>query len=1388
MPMQERRYPWERFWYERGKEPSLWDDGFLLGPEDENAAWSNPDAQSLQDLADRRCLVLLGEPGMGKSVEICKEHLRLSAVLQASRDLALHFDLKDFTESQITPELFGCAEVQAWRAGDHRLFLFLDSLDEGILSIGNLAHVLARKLNELTDSQRERLHLRVGCRDRDWPPPFEEALRRLWPAQQGDDRPVRVCHLAPLRKKDVRLAGEAVAVDAGAFLDEVIQKDLSAFANRPLTLDFLLGYPLQDEPIPDSRERIFNDGCMHLCRERSDLHRRSGRLEPSERLRVAGRVAAAMFFSGRTAVWRAREGQASQKDDLLTSDVVDAPESMPLDSMPVTKPDIEETLGTALFASRGTDRVSWSHQSYGEFLAAWYLRSRGMNVGQVMGLISHPEAPDHKLVPQLQEVAAWLATMVDGVFDRILEVEPEVLLGSDVAPADCGRRRRLATRVLQLIEDGDLNDGYWGFAAYRKLRYPGIADEIRPHLLSRGHSRMRHTAIWVAAACSLAELQDDLVAVALDPSDDYNTRWRAVWALNHIADAETRPRLSPLALAKPDQYPDDQLQSYALQALWPKHMSTAGVLEALKQNAPGQFLHYMARKLSTDDFPLVLSWLAEHDHLRRRGDLAEFTDEVLVRALDLLGVSTIREPVARIVVSSLRTDSRVLDSLLVTEAEKALHSDPGRRRNLLSALFPLLDDPGSDVWRLCSGTPQLAVPEDVPWLIQQFGSTRDATTRNMIAGLIDHLVLSYANPLGYQAVLEACESDPELAVVFGSRVVRQVPLDSPQVRRAQYREYRQQVWRKRAEARRPPRIDPAREIPRLLCLAETVGLDAYVELTHILAREPNGGPAKDFFCPDLTVSPGWLAGDPPTRERILRASEVFARQFQPTVLDLLARGIAYDEIAGYKALRLLLAHGSSALAQLSAAQWARWAPIVLRYPASGEVDEPKAHQLATMAYAGAAEAALHALSRILRGEGSAEHTDLVAVERLSDCWDDALTNTVLAEASRPDFGAEALQRLIETLLTLGAEQAGTFAESLLSLPEGADDVVRARAAAAAAALMNHGGPGKWQAIQPALFADRALGVQAISRAVPHVHAHAPPFIQHLGPAELAELYIWLHEQLPDERNPFDPIPKAKRAVLEALVRAGTWAACDQMRRIAERFPGELWRKWQVQNAEETARRASWPRPSPAHVLDLTRSTDKHLVRSGRELLDAIIHSLARFEDTLQAKAAVNRLWNDRPRTPKDEKALAREVAWHLRGDLQSRGLVTGCEVEVRPGQRTDVHVEAVTRVAGSSGYATITAIIETKGSWHPDVATGMRWQLVDRYMAQNNCNFGIYLVGHFTCDRWEPGEDRSEQQRKKRSQRHSLDGLRAMLEGQAQELSTAGRDVRALVLDCSRRS
>jgi hypothetical protein len=82
----------------------------------------------------------------------------------------------------------------------------------------------------------------------------------------------------------------------------------------------------------------------------------------------------------------------------------------------------------------------------------------------------------------------------------------------------------------------------------------------------------------------------------------------------------------------------------------------------------------------------------------------------------------------------------------------------------------------------------------------------------------------------------------------------------------------------------------------------------------------------------------------------------------------------------------------------------------------------------------------------------------------------------------------------------------------------------------------------------------------------------------------------------------------------------------------------------------------------------------------------------------------------------------------------------------------------------------------------------MRWQLVDRYMAQNNCNFGIYLVGHFTCDRWEPGEDRSEQQRKKRSQRHSLDGLRAMLEGQAQELSTAGRDVRALVLDCSRRS
>jgi hypothetical protein len=93
--------------------------------------------------------------------------------------------------------------------------------------------------------------------------------------------------------------------------------------------------------------------------------------------------------------------------------------------------------------------MGWSHQTYAQFLAAWYLVRHRMTLAQMMSLVVHPGDPGKKLVPQLHETVAWLAGMVPDIFTTIIVAEPEVLLRSDVATADEKDRAKLVeNRVL----------------------------------------------------------------------------------------------------------------------------------------------------------------------------------------------------------------------------------------------------------------------------------------------------------------------------------------------------------------------------------------------------------------------------------------------------------------------------------------------------------------------------------------------------------------------------------------------------------------------------------------------------------------------------------------------------------------------------------------------------------------------------------------------------------------------------------------------------------------------------------------------------------------------------------------------------------------------------
>ena len=214
------------------------------------------------------------------------------------------------SEQRLVEKLFGDREFASWVQGDHRLHLFLDSLDECLLRVDTVAPILVDKLQ---DCPVERLSLRVACRTAEWPMLLEEGLRQLWP--EGG---FEAYELAPLRRIDVSAAATANELDPEAFLQAVEEAEAVPLAIKPVTLDFLMGIYGATGGIPTRQADLYLEGCRWLCEERSRnrvTSRRIDELAPDQRLAVAARMAAVTIFSNKYAVWSGPQQAVPEKED-----------------------------------------------------------------------------------------------------------------------------------------------------------------------------------------------------------------------------------------------------------------------------------------------------------------------------------------------------------------------------------------------------------------------------------------------------------------------------------------------------------------------------------------------------------------------------------------------------------------------------------------------------------------------------------------------------------------------------------------------------------------------------------------------------------------------------------------------------------------------------------------------------------------------------------------------------------------------------------------------------------------------------------------------------------------------------------------------------------------
>ncbi|MEH1907262.1 NACHT domain-containing protein [Nostoc sp.] len=1448
-------YNWKRFWYLRGTQVHLNDYGYLPNPELTIANpklnighFFNPNIVSFQSIATIPCLVLIGEPEIGKSTEIQKAFRQVPEAEE--KDL---FELGSYgSDDALCNAVFKGIKFQSWKQGTHRFHLFLDSFDEGYLSIKQLSAILIRELKNIR-SDCSRLQFRITCRTNDWSSNLEETLKELW----GENN-VGIYQLAPLQRGDILEAASKNNLDCNQFSQEVFDKEIVSLAIKPITLKLLLDIYKRNQQLPNTQKELYLQGCEYLCNEhnkyRNDV-KIFPKLNPKQILIVAARIAAITIFCNRAVIWK--DPDPCPEEDISIQKLWGSTEKAEGNQFSISRNEIQEVLGTGLFSSEAillsstnTNCIGFAQKTYAEFLAAWYLEQNQMSLPQIMNLIRHP---DGKLVPQLHETAAWLANLLPNVFREIMKTDPDVLLRSDLATANVEDRVALVETLLKFYDEEQiLERPLENYRHYKKLAHPSLAAQLQPYISDLNKKeQVRLIAIDIAEVCELQELKDDLVEVVLEEVQPIMIRLSAAQAINSLNDTEAKNKLRTLVFSNIINDSDSRLRLYLLNSLFPDCLNTEELFTVLTEITLnfsfGLYDYYFASKLKDylhpDDLLVSLAWIedkqAEVNFLR---NFFKVTDSILLKAFENIDKEGVAEALAKVVLSQLRHYDQIMNHAYKSEFLEALNNDDEKRRKVLGRTLPLLSNLQDDLSLLAYTSTPLVFTKDIPWMINCMQASISEQEQRVLAQSI-HTVFKFQETEHVDTIRSVSQSNKILAEVFALDIAF---IDSPssQVKQSE-KEHQFSVLHKLS----PPSILNPLAATRIIELLDEFGdvnLIAWEDICREMVLKPNssGYQPWEMLETDLTVLPGWSSADTATKTRIIEAAKKYL--FLHNLGDYTASSqvIYEDSLFGYKALKLLLKENLTSIQDIPINVWQKWTPFILAYSPSEKTYVDR--DLLKRAYINSPDTFLNTLLLLINQENEA-YSSVFIISELETIWDSTIADFILEAVKIKNLKPNSLECLLSQLLKHHVAKAKIFAESLIPLPLPTNKEERAKAIMSAKALIKYSENAGWATVWPAIQEDSQFGVELIEQ-ISFFARNSGNIESRLSEEQLTELYVWLTKQYPKlniakrnqspnsdpifEKNLVAPevsIDRWKDLILSHLKERGTPQAYEALQQICQQLP-QLQDKLKpiLIQAQESIRRQTWIPAQPDEIIEIAKNQQARLVKNGNELLNIIIEALDELQQRLQGEtpAAID-LWNEIKWTqiknlanwlfntlekklknglpkleelwelndtswksikncsyiPKEEERLSDYIKRYLEETLKAKGIILHREVEIRRGELTDIYVNSIGQNSLEEVYGSMSVIIEVKGCWNKkDLNNAMETQLRERYLRDNRCQHGLYLIGWFNCEQWDESD-----MRKQNAPKISLEEAREKFNFQAAQLSQQGVQIKAYILNAALR-
>ncbi|WP_312407706.1 hypothetical protein [Pseudomonas rhodesiae] len=401
------------------------------------------------ELHEKSLVVVLGEAGIGKTIEFQNEVGKLRAAGQTAFFISLN-QLSDAESWQLV--LTGHeAEFDVWAESDTIGFFFLDAVDEARLKSHADFEKALTVVQRALSSNLDRVRIAISSRITDWSTPKVQAavdnslgkpiaraleikIAAEAPLTQPDSPTVAfpalgvapseetlVVSLDPLSNSEAHQCAAAFDLqDKEHFWAAVAEGDYEFMATRPLDLRWMVGLWNQSRNLGSYRELI-EVNISNRLREFNESYETAGEVLSLDQLYAGAIELAAAAEFGDCAFFTLDLSAIPTVGEIVPHKVLS-------DWHPTH---VRRLLATAVFDEASFGRVKFHHRSIREFLAAkWVAKQLGLGVPlqRLQGLFVGCPFGQPVLIASRRASLSWLAAISVTAREWVVRAFPEILL------------------------------------------------------------------------------------------------------------------------------------------------------------------------------------------------------------------------------------------------------------------------------------------------------------------------------------------------------------------------------------------------------------------------------------------------------------------------------------------------------------------------------------------------------------------------------------------------------------------------------------------------------------------------------------------------------------------------------------------------------------------------------------------------------------------------------------------------------------------------------------------------------------------------------------------------------------------------------------------------